>query len=59
MICSYILTALVAFIIGGFSEFISSEKRRKNYKKKLILALDYYKINNQDTTNVLILDLED
>lgn len=58
MICSYILTALIAFIIGVYLESISGEKQRKNYKKKLIATLDYYK-TNKNTENILILDLED
>ena len=58
MICSYILTAILAFGIGAYLEGISSDKRLENYKKKFVFALDYLK-QNKGTDNILILDLGD
>lgn len=58
MICSYILTALIAFGTGVCLEYISGKKQCEKYKKKLIATLDYYK-TNKNIENILILDLED
>lgn len=58
MICSYILTALVAFGTGVYLESLSCNKRLRNYKKKLIATLDYYR-TNKNTENLLIVDWED
>ena len=58
MICSYILTAILAFGIGAYLESISCNKRLENYKKKFLFAMSYLK-ENKGTDNVLILDFED
>jgi hypothetical protein len=58
MIYSYILTAVLSFGTGIYLESLSCNKRLRNYKKKLIATLDYYK-TNKNTENILILDLED
>lgn len=58
MICSYILTAIIASGIGAYLESLSCNKRIRNYKKKFLFTLDYLK-ENKGTDNILILDLGD
>ena len=58
MICSYILTGILAFGAGVCLENLACNKRIRNYKKKFLFTLDYLK-ENKGTDNVLILDLED
>lgn len=60
MICSYILTALVAFLIGGAMGYCDRKKDIKRYKSKIMIILNYYRnMSKDERERCLILDFDD
>lgn len=60
MICSYILTALVALFIGMSIGYSDRKKDIKRYKSKIMILLNYYRnMSADERERCLILDFDD